>query len=159
MNRIIRFFLLLAMVFTMSCPAFAAEKATSSINIDVLIGTKSDSTDESTSRAVNIPTSYAPSNWYNKKHDWTAKYYTWSSYIFTCGKGKYFDCSATQPFKVQFFYADGTSMGTWSAVQQSGKYEVNAIMDGASASTGYYVKIINTDTRSITSGADYEVWS
>lgn len=31
MNRTIRFFLLLAMVFTMSCPAFAAEKATSSM--------------------------------------------------------------------------------------------------------------------------------
>ncbi len=35
------------------------------------------------SRAVTIPTQYAPDSWYNDHHQWTATYYTYSSYIFT----------------------------------------------------------------------------
>lgn len=35
------------------------------------------------SRAVTIPTQYAPDSWYNVSHQWTATYYTYSSYIFT----------------------------------------------------------------------------
>lgn len=35
------------------------------------------------SRAVTIPTQYAPDSWYNVPHQWTATYYTYSSYIFT----------------------------------------------------------------------------
>ena len=113
---------------------------------------------EMETRATKVPTTYAPASWYNVKHYWTAKYYTWSSYIFTCGDGYFFDCYAKQPFSVAFFYADGTAMSTWDAEWDGENYVLLAEMDGAPASTGYYVKIINNDKDTISSDAYYKVW-
>lgn len=115
--------------------------------------------DEIEPMATTVPTTYAPASWYNVNHYWTAKYYTWSSYIFTCGAGRYFDCYAKQPFSVAFFYADGTEISTWNAQWNGENYVFLAEMDGASASTGYYVKIINNDDVSISNDAYYKVWS
>lgn len=109
--------------------------------------------------AINVPTTYAPASWYNVNHYWTAKNYTWSSYIFNCGDGYYFDCYAKQPFSVAFYYADGTPMTTYSAKWDGDNYVLLAEMKGVPASTGYYVKIINNDANNpINSNAYYKVW-
>ena len=47
------------------------------------------------SRATSIPTTYAPSSWYETWHTCTAREYTYSSYIFP--KGTYFSFSTFQP--------------------------------------------------------------
>lgn len=114
---------------------------------------------EMETRATKVPTTYAPASWYNVNHNWTAQYYTWSSYIFTCGNGYYFDCYAKQPFSVAFFFADGTEMITYDAEWNGRSYELLTEMDGAPASTGYYVKIINNDSQAINSDAYYKVWN
>lgn len=155
MKRLTSMILAVVMVFALACPAFAAESDTH--NLKIVVGTRTERrTDIPETRAVNVPTSYAPSSWYSRSHSWTAKYYTWSSYIFLASvpsaPGESFYCEAQQPFSVEVYYTDGTSDGAIAADYVDGAYTLQLFVD-----YDYYVKIINDDTTSITSNASYTV--
>lgn len=109
-------------------------------------------------RAVSVPTTYAPKSWYNVDHYWTARYYTWSSYILSQSDGYYFDCRADSPFTVELYYADGEYIGDLVAEYSDvhDKYWVWTSMDYFH--TGYYVKIVNNGDTPITSGATYKAY-
>lgn len=123
----------------------------------VLVGTLAYDAEDAAAatRAVNIPTSYAPINWYGQDvhHNWTADSYTWSSYFFNKDRGYYFDCqAASQYFGVAFYYDNGTYIGSgYGEKQSNGTYLMRAEMDGATG--GYYVKIVNKSNTSITSNS------
>lgn len=130
--------------------AFATD-ADNSVGIDVVIGTQTiDYVDSNSTRAISVPTSFAPSSWYEIDHIWSSKNYTWSSYKFTNTDGMYVFITGQDSFDVQFFYANGTSMGTWSAYNVGNEYQLSAVMNGSTS--GYYFRIINTSSTSPNTG-------
>ena len=154
MKRFITAILVLAMVFTLTAPVFAADADNDGVTIAV--GTKVEQNPEiPETRAVSAPTKYAPASWYSVDHKWTAKYYTWSAYIFKCGWfGGSFECWAQAPFTVELYAPDGSFLeaasSNWSSYD--GRYEVLFIFGEA---TDYYVKIINDGSTSILEDAYY----
>lgn len=63
-------------------------------------------------RAVSVPTQHAPDTWYNTYHQWTATYYTYSSYIFEYleynGAGNTYiiiTATALKPFTLELYSA------------------------------------------------------
>lgn len=155
MKRLTSMILAVVMVFALACPAFATDSGTHNVNL--VVGTRTERrTDIPETRAVNVPTSYAPNSWYGVNHSWTAKYYTWSSYIFEAtgweAKGESFSATAQQPFSVEIYYADGTLEESASADYLDGAYTIQFFVD-----FDYYVKIINDSSTSITSNATYRV--
>lgn len=67
------------------------------------------------SRAISIPTQYAPDSFYNVAHQWTATYYTYSSYIFTF-IDEYTECElgvfakALKPFTLELYSASSNEL-------------------------------------------------
>lgn len=108
-------------------------------------------------RAVSVPTEYAPHNFYECYHEWTAKYYTWCSYILDFNLSRTLDVTADQPFSVEFYYEDGTYIDQVSSSWRNGKYRLSYEVAVTSAHDGYYFRIINEDPTgaSILSGAEY----
>lgn len=111
--------------------------------------------DFNASRAVSIPTSYAPRSFYGVNHSWTATNYTWSSYIFTQSLGYTFDCNANQTFKVEFYTKNGVYEGTVIADYWDLRGKYNVWIQREYNPTPYYVKIVNTSGSRISSGAYY----
>lgn len=156
MKRFITAILSLAMVFTLAVPGFASNNEDTGVSI--VVGTKTEqNTELPETRAVSAPTKYAPESWYGVEHKWTAKYYTWSSYIFECGWfGGIFECWAQKPFTVERYAPDGTFLDAGSADWNSfeNRYEVMYMFDGEES---YYVKIVNDGSGSILEDAYYVV--
>ena len=145
MKKILSIIMAMCMIFTISAAAFAADANTSNSTLQII-------TPMSTSR----PTSYAPTSWYNAWHSWGCSNYTYSSYIFDKDLGYNVDFEATKSFKVTFYKANGTTIGTYNAENYgSGVYSLSAVMDGLT--TGYYFKITNTSGSTI-SGASYYIY-
>ncbi len=150
MKKVISIIIGLCLILSMSCSAFATD-AEESVGINVLIGTQTtDYVDVMGVKATNAPSAFAPSSWYEVDHDWAAKNFTWSAYKFTNTDGMYVYITGQGSFDVQFYYADGTSMGTWSAYSVGSDYQFSAEMSGSNA--GYYFRIINTSSLSPNSG-------
>lgn len=151
MKRFASLALTFLMVFALTAPALASNSST------WIKGTPTEQrTDLPETRAVSVPTRMAPDSWYGVDHKWTAKYYTWSSYIF---EGKYngsFRCWAQQPFTVEIYLSDGTFWDAGEAEWNSydSCYEVDYFWSRA---MNYYVKIINDGTSSILNDAYYQV--
>lgn len=108
-------------------------------------------------RAVTIPTQMAPASWYDTPHNWTAKYYTYSSYIFTsAGKELWVDVVGPQEFSVEFVSTDGKydpyvlEAEPWG----HGTYKVQADVTGMT----FYMVITNLGGGSILSDAYYNVF-
>lgn len=108
-------------------------------------------------RAVSIPTQMAPASWYDTTHNWTAKYYTYSSYIFTgVGKELWVDVVGPQKFSVEFVSTDGKydpyvlKAEPWG----NGNYKVQANVTGMT----FYMVITNLGGGSILSDAYYSVF-
>ena len=77
-------------------------------------------------RAIDIPTRYAPDSWYGVSHQWTAKYYTYSSYIFEYAdvygaSGNYLEivARAEKPFTLEIYDADNDSLISSSTATRS----------------------------------------
>ena len=107
-------------------------------------------------RAVTIPTKMAPASWYDTPHNWTAKNYTYSSYIFTsAGKELWVDVVAPQKFSVEFVSTDGKyDPYVLEAVEWGGgNWKVQADVTGMT----FYMVITNLGSGSILSGAYYNV--
>lgn len=109
-------------------------------------------------RAVSIPTQMAPASWYDTPHAWTARYYTYSSYIFASnGQELYVDVVAPQPFSVEFVSTDGKydtyTLDAWEW-STDGMYAVQADVTGMT----FYMVIHNEGTDSILSNAYYNVY-
>lgn len=114
--------------------------------------------------AVSAPTTYAPSSWYGVPHQWTATYYTYSSYIFSTDNTSYFNSWADQPFTLEVYRPDGTLIMREVAVNNEytqGRYEANirtAHHNEGLAIGPYYVILRNNDSTPITQNAYYKVW-
>lgn len=114
-------------------------------------------------RAVTVPTSYAPDSWYGVEHEWTARYYTYSSYIFDISKSIYIDARADQPFSVEIYRPDGSQYYTDTAFYDSDSQQYKssitlyhpAIYGDLSY---YYIILRNNSSTPITQNAYYEVW-
>lgn len=108
-------------------------------------------------RGVNIPTQMAPSSWYDTEHNWTAKYYTYSSYIFSgVGEELWVDVIAPQKFSVEFVSTDGKYDPYTLEAEEfgGGTYKVQANVTGMT----FYMIIRNLGNGSILSGATYNVF-
>ena len=120
--------------------------------IIILSGIRAVDDEDDLNRAINPPTSFAPSSYYDTYHYWSAVNYTWSAYKFTETEGLFFYATARQSFNVKLYYANGTTIGTWSAeLQSDGSYLFNSVMNGAG---GYYFKLINTSGTPISRSQD-----
>lgn len=159
MKRLISLIISGMMVLSCTSVAFAAE-SDNTVPINVIVGSVVERTDaDIDTRAITEPTTFAPQSWYGVTHAWTAKYYTWSSYIFDFAAGYYFRCVAMQPYSVEFYYDDGTYMATVESYRSGEAYVVEVSMSGSSSTghDGYYVKIVNEGSQTISSGATYFV--
>lgn len=107
-------------------------------------------------RAVSVPTSLAPSSWYGVAHNWTATYYTYSSYWFTTNHefGLDIDVYADAPFHVVFVTRDGTRATMYAEEFAYGGYYVGAIMEPG---VEFYLIIYNDSGATIASNATYLV--
>lgn len=159
MKKVFTIILSVIMIFSMSANVLAAEvsenSGSSRIHISEAINVGSTST--ISSRAAVKPTMYAPASWYDVKHNWTAKNYTYSSYIFDTSEHPYLDIAADVSFTVDLYYADGTFMGSVNPEYNSekGKYYGAYFFY---ADEDYYMIIRNNSSSSITSGAWYLVF-
>ncbi len=108
-------------------------------------------------RATSAPTTYAPSSWYNVQHNWTATYYTYSSYFFDTSAYPNLDVAANSSFTVEFYKTNGTYIGsvTPSYNPSKGKYYGAYYFNGWDPD--YYMIIRNNGSTPISSGAWYNV--
>ncbi|MDP4120308.1 MAG: hypothetical protein Q8876_04525 [Bacillota bacterium] len=161
MKKFLCIVMAMCIAFSMATIAFATDINTNSSPITVTKGTLAYNPPAASNglQATAPPTTYAPSSWYgyNVHHNWTAKSYTWSSYYFTNSDGLYFDCYSTKSFYVEFYYPSGTYISTGYPTLSNGQYALECTMDGSTA--GYYVKIVNNSSSSITSSSYYRIWS
>lgn len=115
------------------------------------------------SRAIRVPTSYAPASWYDVRHYWTAKNYTYSSYIF--------EPSYHSNYEWQYFWAEADGRifsvdvygedGNYQFTITSGEHDPAAQFGSdTKLAEPYYVVINNTypEDGSISSGAFYIVY-
>lgn len=116
---------------------------------------------DATTRATTVPTRLAPSSWYDVYHYWTAKKYTYTSYLF--------DPAYHSDYTWQYFYANTENQKFYVQVyDQKGDFlfEITSGTDyelefgfDVNVAKPYYVVIYNNNPEngSISSGARYKV--
>lgn len=163
MKKVATFFCaVLLLVHVIVFPASALEDSTQienqipRVSLSDVIDTTSTPLQTNIARAIYPPTKYAPDSWYNVEHQWTATYYTYSSYIFDTTRYMYLDIYARAPFRIDFYHPDGTFWGSatpeYNAMYEKylGSYYLNPGED-------YYMVIYNLSDTTISSGAYYKV--
>lgn len=158
MKKILTIMLSTIILFSMTISVFASEgeKESKTSRIHITESSNLTSSFGIGPRAISKPTSYAPGSWYNVKHNWTAKNYTYSSYIFDTSAYPYLDIAADVPFTVDLYRADGSFMASVSPNYntEKGKYYGAYFFY---ADEDFYMIIHNNSGSAISSGAWYKV--
>ena len=94
-------------------------------------------------RATSVPTTMAPTSWYNTDHDVTAKYYTYSSYLFEANTTIWV-CSELE-VRVDVYNVNGELIDSKDASYQ----EFNGYVYGYTPDETYYIVITNLSDTSI----------
>ncbi|MCD7836554.1 MAG: hypothetical protein LUG83_07905 [Lachnospiraceae bacterium] len=153
---VVAFTLFMAMSVNALAASTSGESDVTASRVHIADAIDNNAFPESSQRAIVAPTSYAPTSWYNVKHNWTCTSYTYSSYFFDTSEYPYLDVAADVPFTVELYYANGTYMGSVSPEYDSekGKYYGAYFFY---ADEDYYMIIRNNSNAAITSGAWYLV--
>ena len=165
MKKILSAILAIVMLSTTTMVAFATEEEKTLpegvVVTKGIVSYEPTRTPGMTTRATTVPTRLAPASWYDVYHYWTAKNYTYSSYIF--------NPAYHSNYKWQYFYADTENQKFYVQVyDQNGNFEFE-ITSGTACelefgfdvklAKPYYVVIYNNNPEngSISSGARYKV--
>ncbi len=158
MKKILAIMLSTIIMFSMTINVLASEseKELRTSRIHIMEASNGGDLSRISARATSKPTSYAPVSWYNVRHNWTAKNYTYSSYIFDTSVYPYLDIAADAPFTVDLYHADGSFMTSVSPNYnaEKGKYYGAYFFY---ADEDFYMIIRNNSGSAIASGAWYKV--
>lgn len=166
MKKIVSFLTLIAMLCSLSVNALAINTPTDTTILDesfiLLDGIGRYDPPEVVPHAITKPTTKAPLSWYDVEHKWTAKYYTYTSYIFepniVSNNLQIFDALADQDFYMELYEADGTYVYTFDAtyINYEGKYHAS-LGHRSDTPRDYYIVLHNASDTTISSGATYIV--